>query len=133
MRYWDGSQWTTAAHGSAAAPAGSPSVQMDKPVLDPRTKRGGKHVFPRRTPMDRLDRTVRHCPECQRQTTQDRFKVIADSWAGFGLPLLRKRTAGKTGKRTHWSVCTECGCAMPEDAGAHEFMARVGGEYVRPH
>jgi hypothetical protein len=82
--------------------------------------------------MDRLDRITRHCPECQRDTPQDRFRIIVSSWFGVGLPFLRKRTAGKTGTKTYWSVCSECGSAIPEDTVARDWMAKRGGEYARP-
>lgn len=83
-------------------------------------------------PVDYLGRYTGQCPRDQKQTTQDEYRVIMGGWAGFGSPwfvrpfLKKSSTRGKVGKRSVWTVCSECGSMLPVDEAAREVATALG-------
>jgi hypothetical protein len=83
-------------------------------------------------PVDYIGRTSGQCPSCNAETAQDEYRTIMGKFSGFGSPyfirpfLKRSSTRGKVGKRSVWTVCSQCGSMLPGDGAAREFAAALG-------
>ena len=92
------------------------------PIFDP-IKNG---VFGESTPLTHERRVERVCSECNTATPHDHFEAILGGYIGFGLPFVRKSTAGKLGTRSHWAFCAVCGAGTPLDAAAIAVLEKAG-------
>jgi hypothetical protein len=79
-----------------------------------------RDIFPKGTPHDFTGRRLMPCDNCGRTTPRDFYSAIIGMWGGLSLPIpfIKKSTAGKVGKRSHWSFCAICGEIDPIDAAA---------------
>ncbi len=88
--------------------------------------------FERRTPVDHLGAAAFDCPGCAERRDGERYRAILGGHGGVGAPiyvqpfLKRKRTAGKTGRRSHWIMCCSCQALVPDDDAATELAAGLG-------
>jgi TPR repeat protein len=99
------------------------------PAQDPRDT----GVFGVRTPVSRRKRVVADCMRCGRKTVQDVFEIIVSAWLGPSARMpTQHSTAGKVGRRAHYSACTVCGCLYPVDAAARKYVQARGGEFFNP-
>jgi hypothetical protein len=124
-----------------AADAGNVRAQNDVAVLAGESGRGRLDpsrppaIDPRRTgifnasnPTSRQQRVVADCVKCRRKTVQDHYEVMVGRWFGVRGPT----TAGKTGTKFHFSVCTICACLFPIDDATREYARSKGGEFFNP-
>jgi hypothetical protein len=99
------------------------------PAQDPRDT----GVFGVRTPVSRRERVVAECVSCGRKTVQDIFEIIVSAWLGPSARMpTQHSTAGKVGRRAHYSACTVCGCLYPVDEAARQHVRARGGEFFNP-
>lgn len=88
--------------------------------------------LPRGTPCDPTEDVARTCPACNRETTQDGFRIIMGRYGGLGAAffvapfLRRKSTKGKVGQRSDWTLCRGCGSLLPVDSVALGIAAEAG-------
>jgi hypothetical protein len=103
-------------------------MQQQPPVRDPISE----GWMQRGAPVDYLGRYSTFCPRCQQETVQDEYRTIMGNYAGFGSPwfvrpfLRRQSTRGKVGKRSVWTICSQCGSMLPVDEEARQFAAAMG-------
>ena len=89
--------------------------------------------FARGAPIDHLGTKSFPCGGCQKDTTQEFFKIIAGSHVGFGAPFFVKpftkksSTVGKVGGvRGLVSQCTVCDSLWPADLDGSAALMKMG-------
>jgi TPR repeat protein len=115
----------------AAQDSGMPLDPAHPPAKDPRQT----GLFTRGTPVSRRERVIAECAHDGRKTIQDVFEVILGVWLGLSprlLPMPKRSTTGKIGRRMRFTSCTVCGCLYPADDQARRYVQARGGEFLNP-
>jgi TPR repeat protein len=114
----------------AAQDSGTPLDPAHPPAKDPRAT----GLFTPGTPVSRRERVIAECAHDGRKTIQDVFEVILGVWLGLTarLPMPKRNTAGKVGRRMRFTSCTVCGCLYPADDRARRYVQARGGEFLNP-